>query len=117
MRRGNPPRRCGARRGAHVARRGRGGRVRRHWNGSIHLEKLDENTVLYSHSPLSHHIATVAIEQSLVAGFEVVVNDPPQGLKPYDWIVESGANTNCTRLFSSFRTLPAVFLHSRVLEV
>ena len=53
--------------------------------------KLDENTVLYSHSPLSHHIATVAIEQSLVAGFEVVVNDPPQGLKPYEWIVESGA--------------------------
>jgi acyl-CoA synthetase len=53
--------------------------------------KLDENTVLYSHSPLSHHIATVAIEQSLVAGFEVVVNDPPRGMKPYDWIVESGA--------------------------
>lgn len=53
--------------------------------------KLDENTVLYSHSPLSHHIATVAIEQSLVAGFEVVVNDPPPGLKPFDWIVESGA--------------------------
>ena len=23
----------------------RGGRYRRHWNGSIHLEKLDENTV------------------------------------------------------------------------
>ncbi len=51
----------------------------------------DEHTVLYSHSPLSHHIATVAIEQSLVAGFEVVVNDPPSGMKPLDWIVESGA--------------------------
>jgi len=53
--------------------------------------KLDEHTVLYSHSPLSHHIATVAFEQSLVAGFEVVVNDPPHGMKPLDWIVESGA--------------------------
>ena len=57
----------------------------------VHDWKLNENTVLYSHSPLSHHIATVAVEQSLVAGFEVVVNDPPKGLKPYDWIVESGA--------------------------
>jgi acyl-CoA synthetase len=51
----------------------------------------DERTVLYSHSPLSHHIATVAVEQSLVAGCEVVVNDPPQGMKPLDWIVETGA--------------------------
>jgi acyl-CoA synthetase len=51
----------------------------------------DHRTVLYSHSPLSHHIATVAIEQSLAAGFELVVNDPPPGQKPLDWIVETGA--------------------------
>lgn len=51
----------------------------------------DENTVLFSHSPLSHHIGTVAIEQSLVAGFEVVVNDLPAGMKPLDWILETGA--------------------------
>lgn len=51
----------------------------------------DENTVLFSHSPLSHHIATVAIEQSLVAGCELVVNDPPTGMKPLDWILETGA--------------------------
>jgi acyl-CoA synthetase len=51
----------------------------------------DHRTVLYSHSPLSHHIATVAIEQSLAAGFELVVNDPPAGMRPLDWIVESGA--------------------------
>jgi acyl-CoA synthetase len=51
----------------------------------------DERTVLYSHSPLSHHIATVALEQSLVAGCELVVNDPPPGKKPLDWIVETGA--------------------------
>ncbi len=51
----------------------------------------DERTVLYSHSPLSHHIATVAIEQSLVAGCEVVVNDLPDGMKPLDRIIETGA--------------------------
>jgi len=51
----------------------------------------DHRTVLYSHSPLSHHIGTVALEQSLVAGFEVVVNDPPPGRKPLDWIVETQA--------------------------
>ena len=51
----------------------------------------DHRTVLYSHSPLSHHIATVAIEQSVAAGFELVVNDPPAGKKPLDWIVETGA--------------------------
>ena len=51
----------------------------------------DSRTVLYSHSPLSHHIATVAIEQCLVAGCELVVNDLPAGKKPLDWIIETGA--------------------------
>ena len=51
----------------------------------------DDRTILFSHSPLSHHIATVAIEQSLVAGFEVVVNDLAPGKKPLDGIVESKA--------------------------
>lgn len=51
----------------------------------------DERTVLYSHSPLSHHIATVAIEQSLVAGCELVLHDLMPGQKPLDWIIESGA--------------------------
>lgn len=51
----------------------------------------DARTVLYSHSPLSHHIGTVAIEQSLVAGCELVLNDPGAGKKPLDWIIESGA--------------------------
>jgi acyl-CoA synthetase len=57
----------------------------------VHDWRHDERTVLYSHSPLSHHIATVALEQSLVAGFEVVVNDLPKGMKPLDWIIETGA--------------------------
>src|SRR5215468_5036378 len=51
----------------------------------------DHRTVLYSHSPLSHHIATVAIEQCLVGGLELVVNDLPSGKKPLDWIIESDA--------------------------
>ena len=57
----------------------------------VHDWGHDERTVLYSHSPLSHHIATVAIEQSLVAGCELVVNDPPAGMRPLDWILETGA--------------------------
>jgi acyl-CoA synthetase len=51
----------------------------------------DHRTVLFSHSPLSHHIGTVALEQSLVAGFELVVNDPRPGQRPLDWILETGA--------------------------
>ena len=51
----------------------------------------DHRTVLYSHSPLSHHIGTVAIEQALVAGCELVMNDLPAGKKPLDRIIETGA--------------------------
>jgi acyl-CoA synthetase len=52
----------------------------------------DEKTVLLSLSPMSHHIATVAVEQMLAAGFELVVNAPPPGMSPLDWILESGAS-------------------------
>jgi acyl-CoA synthetase len=51
----------------------------------------DHRTVLLSLSPMSHHIGTVAVEQMMAAGFELVVNDPPAGLKPLDWILETGA--------------------------
>ena len=51
----------------------------------------DHETVLLSLSPLSHHIAWVAVGQWLVAGCELVVNDPPPGMKPIDWIIETGA--------------------------
>src|SRR6185437_8231209 len=37
----------------------------------------DASTVLLSLSPLSHHIAIVAIAQALAAGMELVVNSPP----------------------------------------
>lgn len=48
-------------------------------------------TVLLSLSPQSHHISTVALEQMLVAGCEMILNDPPAGMKPLDWIIETGA--------------------------
>jgi acyl-CoA synthetase len=52
----------------------------------------DHTTILLSLSPLSHHIATVALAQALAAGMELVVNAPPQGKTPLDWIIETGAN-------------------------
>ena len=53
--------------------------------------KHDRDTVLLTFSPLSHHIAMVAISQALVAGMELVVNAPPPGTAPLDWVMESGA--------------------------
>jgi acyl-CoA synthetase len=53
--------------------------------------RQDERTILLSLSPLSHHIATVALEQVLVAGSELVANDPPPGMKVLDWLLETGA--------------------------
>jgi acyl-CoA synthetase len=49
-----------------------------------------ESTVL-SLSPLSHHIATVAIAQALVAGAELAVNAAGPGRSWLDWIEETGA--------------------------
>jgi acyl-CoA synthetase len=49
------------------------------------------DTVILSLSPMSHHIGTVALEQMLVSGGELVLDDPPAGLSRLDWIVASGA--------------------------
>jgi acyl-CoA synthetase len=51
----------------------------------------NSETILLSLSPLSHHIAQVAIAQALSAGMELVVNSPPRGMTPLDWIVATGA--------------------------
>ncbi len=51
----------------------------------------DHATILLSLSPMSHHIGTVAVEQMMAAGFELVVNDPPPGKKALDWALETGA--------------------------
>ena len=48
-------------------------------------------TVLLTLSPMSHHIGTVALEQVLVAGCELVMHDASAGVAPLDWIEESGA--------------------------
>ena len=52
---------------------------------------LGPDTVILSLSPMSHHIGTVALEQALVAGCELVLDDPPAGRSRLDWIVETGA--------------------------
>ena len=57
----------------------------------VHDWHHDEHTVLYTHSPLSHHIGTVAIAQSLCVGFELVLNDLKPGMKPLDGLLETGA--------------------------
>jgi acyl-CoA synthetase len=48
-------------------------------------------TKLLTLSPLSHHIAWVAAAQWLLAGCELIVNDPPAGRNALDWIIETGA--------------------------
>jgi acyl-CoA synthetase len=50
------------------------------------------DTRLLSLSPMSHHIATVAIEQMLVAGLELIMTDPTGGASGLDWIVETEAD-------------------------
>ena len=62
-------------------------------NGRAMVEdwRHDHRTILLSLSPTSHHIATVAVEQMMAAGLELVVNDPPPGMKPLDWILETKA--------------------------
>jgi acyl-CoA synthetase len=53
--------------------------------------KYPAATVLLSLSPMSHHIGTVAMEQWLVGGFELVLNDPPKGMSLLDWVGQTGA--------------------------
>ncbi len=51
----------------------------------------DDRTILLSLSPMSHHIGTVALEQTMVCGCELVVHDPRLGRSALDWILETGA--------------------------
>lgn len=52
---------------------------------------LSRETVVYCLGPLSHHVATVGLEQCLVTGCEFVVNDQLKGVQPLDRIIECGA--------------------------
>jgi acyl-CoA synthetase len=47
--------------------------------------------VLLTLSPLSHHIATVALEQVLISGGELVLFDPTAGVGALDWLLATGA--------------------------
>lgn len=49
------------------------------------------DTRLLSLSPLSHHIAWVAVAQWLVAGCTLITDNPPAGTSRLDWIIETGA--------------------------
>lgn len=56
----------------------------RDWN-------LRDDAVLLSLSPLSHHIAWVAVAQWLIAGCLLVTDDAPAGIDRIDWIIGNGA--------------------------
>lgn len=51
----------------------------------------NRSTVLLTLSPMSHHIGTVALEQVLVAGCELVMHDPSAGVGALEWIEATGA--------------------------
>lgn len=50
-----------------------------------------QDSVILSLSPMSHHIAWVAVAQWLVAGGRFALGDPPAGMSRLDWIVETRA--------------------------
>ena len=62
-------------------------------NGRAMVEDWGQShsTVLLTLSPMSHHIGTVALEQALVAGCELVMHDPSVGVGALDWIEATGA--------------------------
>jgi acyl-CoA synthetase len=53
--------------------------------------KLRGDDVILSLSPLSHHIAWVAISQWLTVGCQFVTDDPKAGMSRLDWVLHSGA--------------------------
>src|SRR5262245_58862604 len=54
--------------------------------------RIDERIVLFSMSPLTHAIGTIAMAQALVSGFELVLNDLPKGRSALDHIIETHAS-------------------------
>ncbi len=49
------------------------------------------DTVILSLSPLSHHIAWVAVAQWVLSGCRLVTDDPPADMSRLDWIVSTRA--------------------------
>lgn len=66
-------------------------------------------SVLLTLSPLSHHIGTVAVEQWLVAGMQLVIHNPSAGIAALDLILEShatyvmGVPTHAMDILDEFR--------------
>lgn len=62
-------------------------------NGRAMVADWGQNhtTVLLTLSPMSHHVGTVALEQVLIAGCELVMHDPTAGVGALDWIETTGA--------------------------
>jgi acyl-CoA synthetase len=56
----------------------------RDWN-------FDQNTIVYSLSPMSHNIGVVAFAVALTAGGEFVVHTPRDAARTFDRVVETGA--------------------------
>jgi len=52
---------------------------------------LNNRSVILSLSPLSHHIAWVAVSQWLVCGGQMVTDDPPRNMSRLDFIIDTGA--------------------------
>lgn len=52
---------------------------------------IDTETRLLTLSPLSHHIGWVAAGQWLLSACTMIIGSPPEGKKPLDWIVDTGA--------------------------
>jgi acyl-CoA synthetase len=53
--------------------------------------KLDASTRILTLSPLSHHIAWVAVSQWLICGGQLIIDAPPARMSRLEWIVETGA--------------------------
>lgn len=53
--------------------------------------QLGPETAILTVSPLSHHIAWVALAQWLVCGGRLITDDVPKGMSRLDWIIQTGA--------------------------
>jgi acyl-CoA synthetase len=53
--------------------------------------RFDQNTIVYSFSPLSHNIGIVGLAVGLVAGGEVVIHTPLDVTRIFDRVVETNA--------------------------
>ena len=52
---------------------------------------FNEQTIVYSFSPMSHNIGTVGLAVAIVCGGEFVVHTPLDALRTFDRIIETGA--------------------------